>query len=229
MYKKIIIYILFLFSAIIFYSNHLIFAQTVSFQEALAREGLTEEDYNEITLYYYKNPQPDKLISVLKMNLTEEEFLADKIHFSLFAYFISTVAHDNRDFLEKLKEIKPDLPQPQKNALAGIISEAENFKSATPSSPFDLDYLWVEFIATGKEKPIRKIISVLDYPTPEKSKTGLTDIDVNTALLISSAQWSLGSNAEQHEKVNEILKDEFVYASGIRRERLEKILQTVNK
>lgn len=227
MYKKKIIYGVFFLSSVLLLFNAPIFAQVDSWKESLAKEGITEEGFSEITVYYYKNPQPEKLISVIKGSLSQEEFLADKIHFRPFAHFIATVAHNDPAFLEKLEETKEGLPQPQKDILGQIISEAKSFESSSPNSPFDLDCLWVEFIATGDAKPVRKIISVLDYTQPEKEE--LTDMDLNTSLLIYSAQWSLGSNAEQHEKVNEILKDEFVYASGIRRERLEKILQTVNK
>jgi hypothetical protein len=63
-------------------------------------------------------------------------------------------------------------------------------------SPYILDMLWGAFMATGDDKYIIQVISVLPYST----------IKGNIARLLvgGSARWSLTSNATQHKRVLDI-------------------------
>ncbi|MFH1622212.1 MAG: hypothetical protein ABIA97_03730 [Candidatus Omnitrophota bacterium] len=191
-----------------------VFAQ-VDYESALAKEGLSTDDMNKFTTYYYRNKQPDKLISILKFMLTQEEMIVDTVHFGSAAHLFATVAHNERVFMNSLIKLKDSYSGMQRNMIEKIIKEAENFISPLPNSPKDLDYLWAEFLATGKAEPIKKIISVL----------GLSDDNAKNILLIGAAQWSLVSNAKQHSKVYEIIKEEFASAQDKLKEKLETILQ----
>ena len=188
-------------------------------ESALAKEGLTMEDSNAIVSYYYQNPQPDKLVSVVKAVLSQDELISDPSHFGPLTHFIATVAHSNQGFLNNLKNIKLGYAGIQKDAIEQMISEAENFNSPLPNSPKDLDYLWAEFNATGNSEPVKKIISVLGY-LPHGSEN---------LLLIGVAEWSLGANARQHKKVYEIIQKESISATGTLKDKLDNILKTVPK
>jgi len=85
-------------------------------------------------------------------------------------------------------------------------------------SPADLDMLWGAFMASGEPVYIKKILAVLD---DDKSLTGN---ELQDKLIRSSAQWSLGSNMMQHEKVNRIVKSEVDIAKGSLKESIEEII-----
>jgi len=202
---------------------------------ALAKEGLSEQEYGEILNYYYKNPQPDKLISALKVTLSLEQFLRDTSHSYPLAHLFATVAHSDPVFLKNLISMEENYSGLQKDFLQHIINEAKDFKSPEPNSPAALDYLWTEFFVTGKEEPVKKIISALDFKMPENDPI-YKDVDpgllgaykeADTALINGAANWSLRSNAKQHDRVYEIIKQEADSATGTTKEKLNQILAEV--
>ncbi|MGA7827416.1 MAG: hypothetical protein WCA04_07145 [Geobacteraceae bacterium] len=82
-------------------------------------------------------------------------------------------------------------------------TNADFLKSAPPKidelpieSPEVLDMLWGAFMATGEEKYVIPIISVLPYST--------INGDIPRLLVGGSAKWSLTSNAIQHKRVLDI-------------------------
>jgi len=83
--------------------------------------------------------------------------------------------------------------------------------------PSMIDALWASFMATGKKEYVEKIITLLGLP-----KKG-----VNNLLLISSAKWSLLSNAKQHDKVLKICK-EYKSSNKLIQKHLNEILMKVN-
>lgn len=140
------------------------------------------------------------------------------MHFNTFAHLVAAVARSDSAFFQKLKNLDPDYTGFQKEALQRIIKVTKDFISPTANSPEHLDYLWSEFIATGSEAPVKKIIGVLGYPD-----TGMN------MVLIGAAEWSLTSNARHHEKVYSIIQEQFFTASGQTKEKLKKILSDINK
>jgi len=187
---------------------------TSDFEATLAQHGISIEDFDRMTTYYYQNPQPNKLISVVQVMLTQDEFLTDDKHFGPFAHLIATVAQDEPRVLSRLKDLRTSYAGPQRNAIEQIIREGEDFTTRPPDSPTHLDDLWAEFIATGREGPVKKIISALGYP-----ETGLQ------ILLVGAAEWSLTSNAKRHKKVHAIIEQEAMSASGQVKEKLDDILE----
>lgn len=77
------------------------------------------------------------------------------------------------------------------------------------NNPATLDMLWGYFLATGDEKPIRRIVSALDLSKHagalDKFKTSeKTDQNRKEAYLdvtFQAARWSLESNSRQHPQV----------------------------
>lgn len=130
-------------------------------EAALNKEGLSYEDVDTFFYHYYLNPQPDKLIKVLKFFLSQHSILTDNVHFGPLEHLFATVACRDSAVLDILKNLKKQYSGKQKESLNRIIDQAENFKSPEPNSARNLDFLWCEFIATGKEEPIKKIIYVL--------------------------------------------------------------------
>jgi len=211
--KKIIIKY-FLLLCLIIQASCAISSPIIS-KKALAKQGLSMNDARNISTFYYRNPQPDKLIALLKAILSQKELITDKSHFDVFAHLLATVACNDTTFFDKINHLQNMYTGLQKEALQEIIYQAKNFKSPPPSSPKYLDYLWAEFNVTGNEMPVKKIISVLNFPNE----------NINDLLLIKAAEWSLKSNAKQHKKVYDIIKSESYSASGILQKKLLKILE----
>lgn len=87
-----------------------------------------------------------------------------------------------------------------------------------PRSTADLDRLWGSFYATGNDKAVHQVISVL-YLWEEGHGTEVT--------IGGAAKWSLANNAIHHRKVLEIIKNEMENASGSKRKLLKEIADTI--
>jgi hypothetical protein len=82
----------------------------------------------------------------------------------------------------------------------------------------DLDFLWMEFMATGEKEPVLKVIETLkDYDSHDRS----------LFIIARVAEWSLDSFCKQHEKVMRICKDQIPRLEGIVRERLETVVNDI--
>ncbi|MDD5432831.1 MAG: tetratricopeptide repeat protein [Candidatus Omnitrophica bacterium] len=180
------------------------------------KEGLGIKDFNVVAQHYYENPQPDKLILVVKALLSLDWFISDVSGFNPFAHLVATVAYNNQNFLNDLKRLDVSFTGKQKVALEKIIYEAEHYRSREPNSPQGLDYLWSEFFATGSDEPVKKIIGILD-----DEKLELSD----SQLIRPMAVWSLKANAKQDKRVYQIIKKQLASASGKLRERLKEVLK----
>ena len=75
-------------------------------------------------------------------------------------------------------------------------SDPQEIDKLPINSPDILDMLWGAFMATGDEKYVVQVISVLPYSTIKG--------DVARLLVGGSARWSLTSNAIQHKRVLDI-------------------------
>jgi hypothetical protein len=79
----------------------------------------------------------------------------------------------------------------------------------------DLDFLWMEFMATGKEEPVVRIIETLkDYDSRNQG----------AFIVARVAEWSLNSFCREHEKVMTICKKRISQLKGITKERLETLV-----
>ncbi len=219
--KKICI--LFLLGAFLVVGNA--FAQNewqASLGPAVTQQGLTMAEFGDIYSFYYKNPQPGKLILVLKALLSINDLISDQEQFGSMAHFFATVAHNDKAFMEKMSLLKDAYTGEQKQVLEAILKESENFVSPDPDSPDHLDYLWSEFFASGDPTPVKKIISVLGYTNPDINNPNEPTTEIGR--LIHVADWSLGSNASQHEAVKKILEEEEASAAQSIKSKLKAIL-----
>ena len=101
----------------------------------------------------------------------------------LLAHMASNAASPFRDHAENL------LKKPPPNLLKDEVD-----------SPSFLDALWGSFFATGDERYVQRLISVLPYLKKEG--------DIQKLLIGGAAKWSLTANAVQHAKVLEICQSE---------------------
>lgn len=83
------------------------------------------------------------------------------------------------------------------------------------TSPADLDFLWMEFEATGSEEVVKRIVAVLHWVQNGK---GLETV------IGSTAKSSLACNCRKHERVLEICKEELSNSTGVTREILQKVV-----
>jgi len=222
-----------LFIGIIFVAGILLFKPPVfaeedysGFTQALVKEGLTLDDFQKYTTYYYKNPDPDKLLLITKAFTSQDRYISNPEGFSAFKHFVASVAYNNTGFVSKLKELGKTSSGTQQLAMEKILGHLDNYQSPLADCTIYLDYLWAEFMATGSEEAVRKIISVLDIYVDRNNKHP-TEQDLEDAILKNSAKWSLKSNAEQHEKVYRIVEQEAETATGIRKQELEEILGSI--
>lgn len=81
----------------------------------------------------------------------------------------------------------------------------------------DLDFLWIEFTATGNEEAVIKIINALVCD----------DSSTNLKLIASVAKWSLKSHCMAHKKVLEICKEELSNVEGQVKKTLHRIIDEV--
>lgn len=200
------------FKAIVLWANN---------QEELAsKQELSMEDIDKFITHYYLNPQPEKLIQVLKFFLSQEQLLTDAVHFGPMEHLFATAARENKAVLSSLRALKGQYLGIQRESIDKILYQAENFISPDPHTAQDLDYLWVEFFATGREDSVKKIISALVYPPN----------NLEARIVAGAAEWSLTSNAGQHKKVYEIIQTEYIISkAGKIREILGNILQKTIK
>jgi hypothetical protein len=83
-----------------------------------------------------------------------------------------------------------------------------------------LDILWADFFATGNDKSILKIISVLK---------DVNSSDHNSKIIAGSAKWSLTSNAIRHDKVLSICQNQKDNADKELMTVLDEIVKTAKK
>ncbi|MBF0490748.1 MAG: hypothetical protein HQL15_09085 [Candidatus Omnitrophica bacterium] len=183
-------------------------------QEAITKAGLKMEDVRAVTTFYYQNPQPEKMVAVLKVLVTVDELTQDSAHFPMIAHIFATAAYSNKALKDQMIMLKDSLSGGATTILENIIKEADNLESPKADSVEHVNLLWAEFFATGKPEPVKKVIAALG--------TAVSGADNNK--LVGIIQWSLSSNVKQHKIVYQIVKDESVHATGVLKDVLEKML-----
>ena len=93
---------------------------------------------------------------------------------------------------EKYADVRPELEALKKHLDNPKRKHVRDLRAKTPD---DLDLLWVNFFITGEYAPISRILDVLDLPESRENAT-----------MKRVAQWSLGSNIQQHPKLAELVK-----------------------
>lgn len=87
-------------------------------------------------------------------------------------------------------------------------------------NPVMLDVMWAIFSATGEEKPIKRIISILHLEKNGKAKE---------VVLAGAARWSLGSKMKQDKRVLEIAERHVHEIDGINKKILLEVIESVKQ
>lgn len=109
-----------------------------------------------------------------------------------------------------LQQAKDRAPESDKREIERLLKEPPPDLLEKPvQSPAVLDMLWGKFVATGDARCVQKIISVLPWLDKKPPSVGSGKVDAGSMLIVAgAAQWSLESNAIQHERVLKICQDE---------------------
>lgn len=198
---------------------------------AQANKAFTsKESFSKWLAYYYQKPEPDKVTSAVRY-MSKEGMLNKRSTIPPIFGFLSGIFKDNPKkafaWAEELKDINQThygvvvlglwyskIPK-SKEYVFKLIDENKvlnkNFaylKKGNPMFVHDipleqgtwvLDALWGEFSATGKAKPVARIAEALPW----------FDIKGDTSRLMvgGAANWSLKSNAIQHNRVFNIINE----------------------
>lgn len=194
---------------------------------------------------YYQSPDPgnaiDAYIYFSKSKLNEK----DSSFFPVFSFFLEIFRsnkylvpyvvsmYGSQDFKTKIYLIYllRYLEYDSGNFFRGLSGDEKKIydsirdKRYAPD-PYDeivnaaqLDILWGEFIATGRFKPVRRLVDLLEMKKYKGSLDGFKSIknptdkeksDAYKGAIYSAVEWSIKSNCEQHQLVksycNYILK-----------------------
>lgn len=195
-----------------------------NYYTVLRRSGLDEQDDVRINNLYYKYPQPEKLLSLLKVELSYWSGVNSFDYFkSNVIHFYATVAYNDKAVLSKIKEMQNAYSGKQSKIIGSIIAEAENFKSPEPNSPDNLECLAKEFVATGDLGVIKKILSVYNLTLGIRISSTTQQL-VNTAELIMIKLIN-----ENHRGVYDIVQSEFVSSKGDKKIELGQIFESLNR
>ena len=107
--------------------------------------------------------------------------------------------------------------------LALLENNAPDLVDIDISSPSDLDVLWGAFMASGDPKYPDRLI---DFSVSDQQAN--FEDDVTYFLTQSSAEWSIASNALQHEIVRRSVENKINELAGPQKEKLETILEQIN-
>jgi hypothetical protein len=195
------------------------------------------QDVGSWATYYYRSPNLDDIILAIKTIIKDKAFIDDTAHSDSLAHFFAAAFQADKKRIGDLKGMIESVDEKEKGYLRKIIAGAEDFHSPGADDPRDMDFLWAEFMATGKPEPVEKIIGALSA-TPDRIdisgtywvERGISSSDMASGMLSGAAEWSLAANAFQHARVNGIIKDDIAKTGDpVLKERLENILKKSDK
>ena len=199
-----------------------------SAQQGASKAQSTQEQW---MTFYYKNPQPEGLPEEVRQ-LSRAGQIKNSTQPPISA-FLSQIMAQNPKRIAAWMASLDDLPVADKKALYLAIAYShtaegakffeekglKEYQTQAPeilemevNNPETLDMLWGYFMATGKEAPIRRIVSAFNlspyagalerYITSKKTEADKKAASLDVAL--QAACWSLRSNCKEHPRVREI-------------------------
>jgi len=190
-------------------------------EAVLAGPIQTLEDFTLWLTHYHEDPTPANLVGAFKIVVANQDLLSEASRWRPMAHFFATALQSDKSRIDDFKTLSGEFYGVQRQFIEEVISNAENFKSPEVTNTIDLDFLWAEFLATGKEAPIEKIIEALVISEEEKGAAAI--------LITKAARLMLAHNARQYPKIHDILKANSLTAKGELKKALEGILQELNK
>ena len=190
----------------------------------------SQEELSKWLMFYYQNPEPEKIPGAVRY-MSKSGMLDNKNAYSPIFGFLAGVIKENPNkakiWAQELNSIKSDhygvvilgiwyaKVAQSKKVVYEILDSNESlnkkFAYLRKGEPMEiteipleqgvwvLDSLWGQFFATGKKYPVARITEALPW----------VDIkgDTNRLLTGGAANWSVISNAVQHDRVFSILSE----------------------
>jgi hypothetical protein len=164
---------------------------------------------------YYQNPDAQSIVSAIKTVLADEELMKDHSRNIGMIHFFAAALQSNKSKLTEIGSLVEEPWGDKREFTRRIIDETENFKPAGSGNPEDIDCLWAEFMATGKDEPIKTIFKVLTYSpgrmdmsAPFWQARGIHLDETALEVMQDAARDSLVANAARDKYVYGILKSE---------------------
>lgn len=82
------------------------------------------------------------------------------------------------------------------------------------TSPSSLDFIWADFLATGSDIGVKRIVKLVGEKWPLFESENLHGAELR---VVGAARWSLVSNAQQHPKVFNALKAESEHTPALKK------------
>lgn len=209
----------------------------------------SDEEFGQWFTHYYRNPQPEQAPHAFRYYLTSplskkpQSVMMTSVFFAelfkndpavmqqvydetigaessearlvLFQTLWLTNTPQSKALLEMARSHR--LSQKMRDTITEMLSQRPDDILALPiREGGHLDQLWARFFATGDAAPVQKIISALAM-TADSSKPDY--------VIGAAAQWSLSSNAAQHERVYAICQEE----AGRQNGSIAEVLSTIVK
>lgn len=201
----------------------------------------SQEEYGQWSTDYYRKPDPVRsLAGILQYVQTDDKWIKGNYSMPMLAFY-RHILLDNRFLWEYLSQLYSSVSETEKKRILLVAAVTpckerddifankiepnlrpayDHFlKIRFPNTdgeltmPVQLDILWSEFFATGKYKPISRLVSALALQKYEgtldkikKKELDMTDDVRKLAMLdatYQSVMWSLTSNCQQHLLVHQ--------------------------
>ena len=203
---------------------------------------------DEWVTYYYKRPEPAAVVDAM-LALSKQSAFKNPEAVSPYFGFLGGVLSKNRAMVPGIIQRLTVLPAEEqpivilglwysghpdtKALLAGLAKDMpaqrsmiEDLARSTPPKlvdlpierdPWVLAALWGNFMATGDDAPVLRIIDTLAF-------TMIAQGDPQRVAMGRTAEWSLVSNAVQHQRVMEIIRREAAARTGARANMLNRVI-----
>jgi hypothetical protein len=220
--------------------------------EAVAAEFKSQEDRSNWLMFYYRNPEPDRIPGLIK-HLSDSGFLDNGKRLPPIFGFLSGVFQKNpgkvKNITAQLNSLKEqhlpvvimglwyaNLPDSKKMAYA-LIERHPNLKPdfdfIYKGKPMDIESIPLEQGAWVLDALWGKFFATGDSAPVERIISALpwTDVkgDANRRLIGGAARWSLTINAKQYKRVLEICENQAKTQKGVIGEKLGKVIEEAKK
>ncbi len=176
------------------------------------------ENMDDVTAwmtFYYANPDPDNIIPAIRIILNDDKMISDRLHNIDIIHFFAAALQADKSRLPEIGRLVEEPWGDKKEFISKIVEAAEHFSAPPPDNPDNIDCLWAEFMATGKEDIIKKMLPVLMYSTSKIdvsagfwSARGIHSQETALEILQNAANYSLIAHAARDDRVYEIINNE---------------------
>jgi TPR repeat protein len=165
---------------------------------------------DEFVTYYYRSPAPERVTEALQWFVSTPDVLDPKSAVPM-GYFFGRVAQEHPSLIQEYRGVLRAASPQAKPFVSGILAEL----AATPPGPVnalqrpiltatDNDLLWAEFMLTGSEEPIVRLIDVLARPDVVRAHLEawlafpLLELDTRLGRIVDDLRFTAGIVCDLH-------------------------------